>query len=539
MVTKITKPKNVSARRSTSKVPPPEPPQQHVNLLDYVRDNMQVYGKAVNEDRAIVSFQDGLKPVQRRVVWASNTVARTGTVKTARLVGNVIGSFHPHGDSPCAAAIEGMVQNETPLMIGVGNWGTFIDNAAAQRYTNVGLSTYGKTFLMKDYLQVVPKVRNYDGTEWEPLYLPSLLPNVLLGRSTGIGVGLATNIPAFTPDSLLPIFVELFEARHAYSQNKTKANAAKVAAVLNPHKLAKSLTFAFGWGMEIVPNQAKALETWIGTGKGSLKFYCPVTHSDYATRLIVVSKFGPGIALENDKRTGVIDKIKGWSFIHRVSSDKLEWHITVKAGVTPADFDKVIKKVETLMTTSISYALNVTERLMIPNPAVEGGKSPEVRFHSFSLPDLMQAWAAFRIKLERAVINHRIGVADEQIHRVRLLIHAHANLKFLFDALKMRFPTKAALRDHIQAGLKITQDDANVIVDLAYHRLSSLDASMLQADLTKLTDAKADLLKQSQAPILNVIGQMKAFAQSFTKTQDVCLGLVQNSLNSPSKPSST
>ena len=114
---------------------------------------------------------------------------------------NCMGKYHPHGDVSLYSSLVNMVNSNVPTMIGLGGWGSLIDPASAMRYTNTMLSTYGTTFLQKEYLAVTPKVPNYDSTLEEPLYLPALLPNIFLNPTSGIGVGIRTEMPAYTPVS--------------------------------------------------------------------------------------------------------------------------------------------------------------------------------------------------------------------------------------------------------------------------------------------------------------------------------------------------
>lgn len=161
------------------------------------------YSMYVILDRALPHVGDGLKPVQRRIVYAMSELglkAQSKHKKSARTVGDVLGKYHPHGDSACYEAMVLMAQEFSyryPIVDGQGNWGSADDpkSFAAMRYTEARLSRYAEVLLHEVGLGTVDWQANFDGTLQEPMVLPARLPNVLLNGSTGIAVGMATDIP--------------------------------------------------------------------------------------------------------------------------------------------------------------------------------------------------------------------------------------------------------------------------------------------------------------------------------------------------------
>ena len=161
------------------------------------------YSMYVILDRALPHIGDGLKPVQRRIVYAMSELGLTAAAKykkSARTVGDVLGKFHPHGDSACYEAMVLMAQPFSyryPLVDGQGNWGSPDDpkSFAAMRYTESRLARYAEVLLSELGQGTVEWGPNFDGTLEEPLLLPARLPNVLLNGATGIAVGMATDIP--------------------------------------------------------------------------------------------------------------------------------------------------------------------------------------------------------------------------------------------------------------------------------------------------------------------------------------------------------
>ncbi|MCH1521401.1 MAG: DNA topoisomerase IV subunit A, partial [Arenicellales bacterium] len=173
-----------------------------ISLEEYTEEAMRNYAMYVINDRALPHIGDGLKPVQRRIIYAMSELrlsADAKYTKSARTVGDVIGKFHPHGDSACYEAMVIMTQPFTyryPLVDGQGNWGSPDDpkSFAAQRYTESKLTKYADVLLAELGQGTVDWQPNFDGTMSEPRHLPARLPNILLNGGTGIAVGMATDI---------------------------------------------------------------------------------------------------------------------------------------------------------------------------------------------------------------------------------------------------------------------------------------------------------------------------------------------------------
>ena len=172
-------------------------------LYEFTEKAYLDYSMYVILDRALPHIGDGLKPVQRRIIYAMSELglsAASKFKKSARTVGDVIGKFHPHGDSACYEAMVLMAQDFSyryPIVDGQGNWGSMDDpkSFAAMRYTESKLKPYSQVLLAELGLGTVDWTPNFDGTLQEPTLLPARLPNILLNGATGIAVGMATDIP--------------------------------------------------------------------------------------------------------------------------------------------------------------------------------------------------------------------------------------------------------------------------------------------------------------------------------------------------------
>src|SRR6186997_1129913 len=176
--------------------------RNQVNIEDEMRRSYLDYAMSVIIGRALPDVRDGLKPVHRRVLWSMYELGNTSNKpyrKSARAVGDIMGKYHPHGDSAIYDTIVRMAQEFSlryPLIDGQGNFGSIDgDNAAAMRYTEIRMAKIAHELLADLDKETVDFGPNYDGSEREPLILPSKFPNLLVNGSSGIAVGMATNIP--------------------------------------------------------------------------------------------------------------------------------------------------------------------------------------------------------------------------------------------------------------------------------------------------------------------------------------------------------
>ena len=183
---------------------------ENINIEDTLKSSYLDYSMSVIIGRALPDVRDGLKPVHRRILYAMdklNLSAGAKYKKSARIVGDVIGQYHPHGDTAVYDALVRMAQPfsmRMPLVDGQGNFGSIDgDNAAAMRYTEARMTKYAGELLKDLEKETVDMVDNYDGTTQEPEVLPTRVPNLLINGSSGIAVGMATNIPPHNPKEVL------------------------------------------------------------------------------------------------------------------------------------------------------------------------------------------------------------------------------------------------------------------------------------------------------------------------------------------------
>ncbi|MDC3271732.1 DNA topoisomerase IV subunit A, partial [Gammaproteobacteria bacterium] len=201
-----------------------------ISLKEYAEESYLNYSMYVILDRALPHIGDGMKPVQRRILYAMSELglnAGSKYKKSARTVGDVIGKFHPHGDSAAYEAMVLMAQNFSfryPLVDGQGNWGTQDDpkSFAAMRYTESKLTGFADLLLAELKLGTVDWQPNFDGSLLEPTILPAKIPSILLNGTTGIAVGMATDIPSHNINEILDACIHVLDNPKATTKDLLK-----------------------------------------------------------------------------------------------------------------------------------------------------------------------------------------------------------------------------------------------------------------------------------------------------------------------------
>lgn len=247
---------------------------QNVDLVESMRSSFLSYAMSVIVERALPDARDGLKPVQRRILYGMDQLGMThGSQfkKSARVVGDVMGKFHPHGDSAIYEATARMAQDFSyryPLVDGHGNWGSIDgDDPAAMRYTECRMQKIAEEMLKDIDKDTVPFQDNYDATEREPLYLPAAFPNLLANGAVGIAVGMATNIP---PHNIS----ELCDGYIAYMENPEITNDELMQYIKGPDFPtggiilgAKGIQDAYNTGRGVIQIRSKADIVEMANGK--------------------------------------------------------------------------------------------------------------------------------------------------------------------------------------------------------------------------------------------------------------------------------
>lgn len=366
------------------------------------------YGSYVVEDRAIPELRDGLKPSHRAMLWSLQVEGASfanGTVKkSAKVVGTAIGAFHPHGDTAVYGAGVTIANYNPPLIHGVGNFGSPVDGSAAMRYTEMRLSRFSSLFMLdKDYLQAVPYVENYSEDMKWPLYLPALLPVLLLGGNPTIpAYGVRAGNPAFD----------------LYGVTKL-VNAGLRGRTLTDADCVKYLHPQHVTGAECMATDAE-LKELIATGRGSLK-YAPRMTADWKRKMIIIQSYNPVTLTGSDatveKTLQSIAAINGISQAYDNSSSKNKdagpygcaIYVIPNRQVSEDRFYELALEIrDRILTKSESYDLGVTIR--------QPGKKTIFRRMSFA--EYLNHWVQYRINLEVRMLDALLETARHDLHIV-------------------------------------------------------------------------------------------------------------------------
>lgn len=419
----------------------------------YAKRAMKLYIDETVSDRAIPDFKDGLKPVQRRILWAMYRLGLFNNLsykKSARVVGEVIGKYHAHSDTGIYQAMVNLAQPSKRyfLVEGQGNWGSYSnDGAAASRYTEAKLSKYAEEFLLhKDYLKVVPYVENFDGSEVEPLFLPSRVPVSLMLNIQGIAAAARTGLPSFTLDSLI-------DACIYYIKNDDL-----------PYEECK-LEFTSIYGGKVISTKEE-IKDLIMNGSGSITF-----ESEYNVFHDRIEIYGVPDNFNMEKVISELNELQEVKSVRDEGSEKIKIviYLNCKSNDLKA-LEKILKKTQ----TKALYSINVLNRTLEEDKILTNYKET-------SVIKVLINWCKFRISLEKKYLNFLISELEKNISYQKLLLLASKNLQVIFSALQK----KDTLEEIIEK-LKINKEQANIILNLPVKRLSKLSEEETEKTLDNL-----------------------------------------------------
>jgi DNA gyrase/topoisomerase IV subunit A len=463
------------------------------------------YGVSVLEDRAIPDYRDGMNPVNRRVLWSAHELGVHSTskfVKSARIVGDTLGRFHPHGDSSCYGAMVGMtnvgqtINNvQCGLLEGEGNWGSFSDKSyAAHRYTEARLSKFSDEVLFnKFYLPVVEMGPNFDSSGKEPVVLPALLPIVFLNGRFGIAPGAQTNIPSFTFKSVLKTLKAIYDGE-------------EITAKLLYKGLKLCTLFGGVERLEEAPKEEKLerLAMFKGmTGRATL-YGNPVF--DDKAKTITISRFGNS-KVNVEKLLGNLGAMNGVASALD-NSTKGEKYGTVKVNVrrnlTTKDYAKLLTRIDEEVSSRENYILNFTERYLDKEGQGQARMKPQ------SVTEALTNWVEWRTDLERKACSYWIGETVKQIRKLELLMLAVDNRRIIIESLDKTL-SQDELEKWLAAKLKITQAEAAFIYDLKVRQLRALERKALEIQMKEVLSKKKTLEHRKAKPAEFMAEQLKGF----------------------------
>ncbi|MGP1939311.1 MAG: DNA topoisomerase IV subunit A [Arsenophonus sp. ET-DL9-MAG3] len=420
------------------------------------------YSMYVIMDRALPFIGDGLKPVQRRIVYAMSELGLNNVAKykkSARTVGDVLGKYHPHGDSACYEAMVLMAQPFSyryPLVDGQGNWGAADDpkSFAAMRYTESRLSKYAETLLSELGFGTVIWAPNFDGTLIEPKTLPARLPNIILNGTTGIAVGMATDISP---------------------HNAREVAKALIALLENPKADLKIL-------MDFIPAPDYPTEAEIISPKEDIqKIYKTGRGS---IRLRAVWKIDEG----NVIITALPHQVSGAKILEQIASqmrakklsmiedlrDESDHENSTRLVIVPRsnriNLEHVMRHLFATTDLEKSYRINLNMIGLDNRPAVKG------------LVEILNEWLLFRRKTVRNRLNHCLEKVLKRLHILDGLLKVHLNIDKVIYIIRNENKPKQELIIHFF----ISETQAESILDLKLRHLAKLEEFKLHDEKNKL-----------------------------------------------------
>ncbi len=441
-------------------------------LREYTEKAYLNYSMYVILDRALPQIGDGLKPVQRRITYAMSELglsAGSKPKKSARTVGDVIGKFHPHGDAACYEAMVLMAQEFSyryAIIDGQGNWGSSDDpkSFAAMRYTESRLKPYAKSLLAELGQGTVDWVPNFDGTLDEPVVLPARLPNLLLNGTSGIAVGLSTDVPPHNLREVVSACVHLLD------------NPKATVAQLMKHIKGPD----FPTGGELTSPRSDIADIY-KTGNGTLRLRASwkqengdivVTSLPYQ---IAGSKVLEQIAAQmRAKKLPLVDDLR----------DESDHEEPIRLVITPksrrVDAEELMSHL--FATTSLERTVRVNMNIV----ALDG------RPRSFDLPGLLREWLTFRRQTVKRRLAHRLQIVEDRLHILDGLLVAYLNIDEVIRIIREEDEPKAVLMKRFD----LTDRQAEAILNLRLRNLAKLEEMKIRGEQDELS-AERDVLAKT------------------------------------------
>jgi DNA gyrase subunit A len=476
----------------TPDVPPPQAPPptggstDGVALHEAAQSRYLNYALSVITSRALPDVRDGLKPVQRRILytmWQQNLTADAKHRKCAKVVGDVMGSYHPHGDAALYETLVRMAQPFSlryPLIDGSGNFGSLDgDSAAAMRYTECRLARIADEMLSEIDRRTVPFRPNYDGTKTEPVVLPARIPNLLINGATGIAVGMATNVPPHNFSEVCAALVKLLD-------NPDLSSVQLCRYVKGPD---------FPTGGQIL-NSTDELKEIYRSGSGTIRLRATWEEAPPARgaqRLYITSipySVNKAALVERIAEVVLSRKLPPLVDVKDVSTDDVRIELELKRDADPRMVMAYLFKHTPLQTNVI---VNLT--CLIPTENEEVGR-PE----RLDLKAILWHFLHFRL----AVVTNRL---EHELEALKKRVHVLEGFEKVFDALDeiiriiRKSDGKADSAEKIMKRFELDAEQTDAILELKLYRLARLEILVIQNELAekrKRARQIASLLKDEE-----------------------------------------
>ena len=449
----------------------PKDQSNSISLKKYAEESYLNYAMYVILDRALPNVGDGLKPVQRRILYAMSELgldAGSKYKKSARTVGDVIGKFHPHGDSAAYEAMVLMAQNfsfKYPLVDGQGNWGSQDDpkSFAAMRYTESKLTNFANLLISELKSGTVDWQPNFDGSLLEPVIFPAKIPMILLNGTSGIAVGMATDIPSHNINEVIDATVKILE--------KPKSDLKDLL------KIIKGPDFSNNASIVASPEE---LEEMYSSGRGGFKIQAQ---------------------WRQDKNKIIINALpyqaSGSKILEQIAEQMINKKLPMVVDLADeGDHEDPIRLVITLKSNRVNaedvmnhlYAstdLQKNYRVNMNLISLKGG--PKV----FSLVDLLKEWVIFRKDTVKRKLEHRLDQVNDRLHILEGLLTIFVDLDKVIKIIRNSDEPKKEL---IKA-FKLSEIQANAILEIRLRQLAKLEQLKIENERNELVNERDDIEK--------------------------------------------
>ncbi|MCG8465454.1 MAG: DNA topoisomerase IV subunit A, partial [Xanthomonadales bacterium] len=442
---------------------------ERLPLRDFAEKAYLDYSMYVVLDRALPHLADGLKPVQRRIIYAMSDLGLSPASKpkkSARTVGDVIGKFHPHGDSACYEAMVLMAQPFSyryPLVDGQGNFGSPDDpkSFAAMRYTESRLAPYAKVLLEELGQGTVDWVQNFDGTIKEPELLPARLPNVLINGASGIAVGMSTDIPPHNLREVASACVRLIEAPSTSVRELMEH-------VRGPDFPTKA---------EIITPKEELAKLY-ETGNGSIRARA-VWEQD-GNEVIITSlphQASPAKILEQIAQQIQAKKLPMLEDLRDESDHENPTRLVLVLRSNRVDAERLMSHLFATTDMEKSYRVNLN--------VIGTNRKPKI----YDLKTLLHEWIEHRLYTVRRRLQHRLNQVQDRLHILEGLLIAYLNVDEVIHIIRTEDDPKAELIKRFE----LSNIQAEAILEIKLRHLAKLEEMKIRGQQEKLEQERAKL----------------------------------------------
>jgi len=456
------------------------------------------YSMYVILDRALPSVTDGLKPVQRRIIYAMNELGLNNKAKfkkSARTIGDVLGKYHPHGDSACYEAMVMLAQDFSynyPFVEGQGNWGTQDDpkSFAAMRYTESRLTKYSDLFLNGIEKNTVEWSNNFDGTLLEPKQLPASVPNIVINGSSGIAVGMSTDIPSHNLTEIIDSTILLID--------KPRSNISDILGIIKGPD--------FSTGGEIISTESDIVSIY-ENGYGNVKL-----RATYSTS-------GKNIFIESlpyqSHTTKIIEQIQD-----QISNKKLSFIENIFDDSDQENPVRIIIKIRgrshspSEIMSHLFYSTDLEKNIRVNMNIIGLDNKPSVK----NIHQILSEWISFRLNSLKKMLQWELNKLQERIH----ILEAYVVVFRYLDKVIHLIRTVDNPKKKIMTLCKLTEKQYEAIINMRIRSLAKLQEINIKQELKDLQNKEKDLLQilKSQTRLKTYLKKdLKKIKEEFGKSR--------------------